>query len=60
MRLYETKVIKGALLLALFAMLFSSCLKDDDLMTADAKTGGLVESAPLAIGTKNLITLILS
>lgn len=47
MRLYETKVIKGALLLALFAMLFSSCLKDDDLMTADAKTGGLVESASL-------------
>ena len=47
MRLYETKVIKGTLLLAIFAMLFSSCLKDDDLMTADAKTGGLVESASL-------------
>ncbi|HON71603.1 MAG TPA: hypothetical protein PL153_11120 [Tenuifilum sp.] len=47
MRLFDTKVIKGALLLAVFAMLFSSCLKDDDLMTADAKTGGLVESAPL-------------
>jgi hypothetical protein len=47
MRLYETKVIKGTLLLAIFAMLFSSCLKDDDLMTADAKTGGLVESVPL-------------
>ncbi len=35
------------MLLAIFAMLFSSCLKDDDLMTADAKTGGLVESASL-------------
>ncbi len=47
MKLYEIKVIKGTLLMAIVAMLFSSCLKDDDLMTADAKTGGLVESAPL-------------
>lgn len=47
MRLFKSKIIHGTLLLVVFAILFSSCLMDDDLMTADAKSGGLVEASKL-------------
>jgi hypothetical protein len=47
MRFVNNKLIQGTLLLAAFALLMSSCLMDDDLMTADAKTGGLVEASQL-------------
>lgn len=41
------RFILGTWFMAGFALLMSSCLMNDDLMTADAKTGGLVETSEL-------------
>jgi len=43
MKITNIKSMQVAVLIAAFTMLMSSCLMDDDLMTSDVKTGGLVE-----------------
>lgn len=41
------KIVAGISMIALFMLGLSSCLMNDDLMTADAQAGGLVESSEL-------------
>ncbi|MGD9978869.1 MAG: hypothetical protein AB7S54_13160, partial [Bacteroidales bacterium] len=47
MKITNIKSMQVAVLIAAFTMLMSSCLMDDDLMTSDVKTGGLVEGPSL-------------
>lgn len=41
------KIVAGISMIALLVLSLNSCLMNDDLMTADAKAGGLIESSEL-------------
>lgn len=47
MKRMNMRFLYGTLVMAVFTFTMSSCLMNDDLMTADAKTGGLTEAVSL-------------